>query len=927
MVKSPIKLLFHSLVITLPLIAASGISITASAAPDQVERRARKQTSVPGSYREMPFVETAPEPLATSEEKKRGYILFTRPITEPIHANTHPLESERLLDGLSAFATPGEWEPITLGVYPLRDLKNFRLTVSNLTDLNGNKIKSSQITIRLQTYWNIGYPRYSSRETYRRVPELLERVNVHSSPARECQRWWIQVHVPNNAKAGIYRGTVRIQDDGLGDVNHQDMTIPISLRVLGFSLQQDPEKHYSAYYRTRDRATYKDKDEAFYQKASANEFQAMREYGIDQFPTLYLIADKDATKISIQNEEEIKRLAASGMKGRVPILGGNAIARIYRATTPEGKRESHWKIDKMPPPEFYTRVTKLFRDFEKDRIARGLPPMICCPLDEVAASHKEFGVKVFQAVHAAGIPTYITKFPTAPDALDYAPYVDVWCSQPYAIPYEKIIAQKRHEYWSYPNHNAGERKNRLVMCKGGRMTYGFGFWRSGYTTLIPWHWSWTMAPDPFDYLRSLQSGCGIRIDEAGEIIPPIYWECFREGRDDARYLYTLQQAVFEREGSSDPKCQQQVQAGKALLQENWDSIQVQQRYLSDGMWPSAEFNARRWRLATMIESLHNYSPTRKGNAPSVLIGKVKIKNKTTVKSVLEEAITNGFITARDLGEGFSEWKNGTLEGKIEITKNASPNEQVGLRWKVKVDHQQGGDAAYLVGWPRIRRTFKTGTLDLSHYDFLEFMIRIDSDRDEVADDKTPFGISIRNYGEPGRLYEIRKDLGDQQRVWIPLRFSIRELIDTTALGSAPWKNIQTLQLFIAESDYNDNTSITFDIGSARLLAASKPLISRVETSQHLLLPTVNLPVAIDVIGLSSVKKGSHTVSAALIDHKGKIFSRHKQDLLQGGQLILNTTNLTPGKYSLKTQITTAAGELCSKSTQSLDAIAGPFYKK
>jgi hypothetical protein len=23
------------------------------------------------------------------------------------------------------------------------------------------------------------------------------------------------------------------------------------------------------------------------------------------------------------------------------------------------------------------------------------------------------------------------------------------------------------------------------------MTYGFGFWRSGYTTLIPWHWNWT----------------------------------------------------------------------------------------------------------------------------------------------------------------------------------------------------------------------------------------------------------------------------------------------------------------------------------------------------------------------------------------------------------------------------------------------------
>ncbi|MCH7476264.1 MAG: hypothetical protein IIA27_16560, partial [Gemmatimonadetes bacterium] len=58
----------------------------------------------------------------------------------------------------------------------------------------------------------------------------------------------------------------------------------------------------------------------------------------------------------------------------------------------------------------------------------------------------------------------------------YAEHLDIWCSQPYSAPYEKIAAQKRYEYWSYPNHNAGEIKDRRVMCKGGRMTYGFGFW-------------------------------------------------------------------------------------------------------------------------------------------------------------------------------------------------------------------------------------------------------------------------------------------------------------------------------------------------------------------------------------------------------------------------------------------------------------------
>ncbi len=171
-------------------------------------------------------------------------------------------------------------------------------------------------------------------------------------------------------------------------------------------------------------------------------------------------------------------------------------------------------------------------------------------------------MKVYAAVKAAGLKTYATKDPVEPDAAAYAPYLDIWCSQPYSVLLEQIAGQKRYEYWCYPNHNAGEIKDRLTMCKGGRMTYGFGFWRSGYTTLIPWHWCWTCAPDQFDYLRGGESGCGQRMDDDGEVIPAVYWSCFREGFDDARYVYTLQQAVMQRQDAVDPACQAAVRDGE-----------------------------------------------------------------------------------------------------------------------------------------------------------------------------------------------------------------------------------------------------------------------------------------------------------------------------------------------------------------------------
>ena len=840
-------------------------------------RIARDQPTAPDGVTEVPFVETALQPKPTTEETQRGLMLFHRAITEPVHPNTHPLHHERLESGLETFATPGQWETLTLGVYPLRKLKNFQLRVSDLKSDNG-VIESSQITVRLQTYWKMGYPRYASRETYRRVPELLERVNTHDMPKGECQRWWIQIHVPKNTKPGVYRGMIGVQHD---DINHS-VLIPVKLRVLGYPLRSDPNKHYSAYYYPQDRRKYQDKDEAFYQKASANEYQMMLDYGIDMYPTFYLTVDSDLTELSLQGGEEIERLQALGMTGPIPILGGNAIGRIYSKTTPGGKRQSHWTITKMPPPEFYEKVEELFRKYVENRKDQGLPPVVCCVLDEVAASHKEFGIKVYQAVHAAGMTTYTTKWPSASDAHGYMPYVDVWCSQPFGVPYEKIIAQDRHQYWSYPNHNAGERKNRHVMCKGGRMTYGFGFWRSGYTTLIPWHWSWTMEPDIFDYLRTRQSGTGMRMSEDGEFIPAMYWDCFRKGRDDARYLYTLQQAVFERDGSSDPKCRRIVDAAKRLLQETWDSIEVHDRYLSTGMWPSEEFDSRRWVMAMLTQRLMKFPVVRQGTAPSVLVDSVLPNTETKVANLIEDAKAKGIVKIRDVGEGFSDWKNDTVEGKIELTTDAahSASDHAGLRWKVKVAHAEGGNPDHLVGWPRIRRVFKEGDLDLSQYDFLEFMIRVDSDRDEVQDDVTNLGLSIRNYGEPGRLYETVVDLGDQQRTWIPMRFSIKEMIRSTALGNDPWKKLNTLQLFISEADYADGTSMTFDIGSARLLSLAKPLLSDVQAPRYLTLPRKELPIAFDVIGLRSVKSGSHSVNVTLVDAQGKVHAIEKQDLFR-----------------------------------------------
>ncbi|MHC4225822.1 MAG: hypothetical protein ACYSW0_00185 [Planctomycetota bacterium] len=883
------------------------------------DRRARRQPTVPSAYKEMPFVETVTEPELTPAERQRGYLLFHRPITEPVHPNSKPHAHERL-EQLVAFATPGEFEPLTFSIYPVRKLHNLKVRCSSLT-CDAGEIPAAEITVRLVTYWNVGYPRYTSRSTYRRTPELLERVSLHSSGPGECQRYWTQVHVPNDAKPGLYRGTVSIWDDGF----EKAIEIPISLRVLTFRLHRDPAKHYSAYYYLRNRTQYADKSESFVRKAAANEYRAMVAYGLNMTPTLYLRCD-DGKTIYLPYSDELDRMLKAGLAGPVPVTAGNVISRFYRDTTPGGERGSHWNISKLPPPEFYDRITAAFKAFETKRKAKGWPEFICCPIDEVAAARKEFGAKVYAAVKAAGIRTYATKDPTGADAAPYRPYIDIWCSQPYSVPYEKIVGQDRYEYWCYPNHNAGEIKDRRVMCKGGRMTYGFGFWRSGYTTLIPWNWSWTPGDDQFDYLRGSRSGCGQRIDEDGEVIPAIYWECFREGTDDARYIYTLQQSVFQREGSQNAECRRVVARAKKLLQDTWDAINVQQKYLADGMWPSEEFNTRRWLMAQATSELLLYPAVRTDSAPSVLVTNPQPRPAKTETSIIDKAVAAGNIQSMDLGGDFAAWANGTKEGTAKITDVASRKDMKELHWQVRVDHKtDGGDGGkYPVGWPRIARSFREGELNFSAYDYLSLRIRVDSNRDEVADDSTRLGLSIRSHGTPRCLFETRVDLGDRQRQWIPLRFSLGELIDRAGVGRDPWRSVSNVQLFVAESDYAHGTDITFQVRDVKLLRFISPTIQHVYVPEYIALPRNSLSVSFDIVGTRTVRKGSHTITVSLASTEDRTRTEQQQDLADGRVVILDTSTLVPGRYRMDLTIATADGTRCAHEMQRIEAIDGPL---
>jgi len=139
---------------------------------------------------------------------------------------------------------------------------------------------------------------------------------------------------------------------------------------------------------------------------------------------------------------------------------------------------------------------------------------------------------------------------------------------------------------------------------GARMTYGFGLWRSGFRTLIPWIYS-SSTGDPFNYLDGAYMDFFNRTAPDGAPIPVAMWEAYREGYDDYRYIYTLEQLIGEAKRSAQRKAQSAATTAEQELQSVWQAIRVQAKYKHDDLWAPEEFDAYRWVIARQILALQD----------------------------------------------------------------------------------------------------------------------------------------------------------------------------------------------------------------------------------------------------------------------------------------------------------------------------------
>ncbi|MGQ9730450.1 MAG: hypothetical protein ACUVX8_04180 [Candidatus Zipacnadales bacterium] len=551
-------------------------------------------------WQEDPHVDGRPWFEIGDSDKKRGYLLHHRHYLEPVFPNTVPLE-HTLNPELRAFASLGEYEPLTFTVWPLRELRGVMVKVSDLR--NGTAtIPASQIDVRHVPYV-LCRPNYTTLYIYRRNPDYLLRVTEPLDlPASENHRFWLTVHVPENATPGLYRGEITFSAEDV-----PSSKIPIRFRVLPIRLQDDPTKIYGIYYHhPLDRAASAPDEvsRTYWQRKAELEHRDMVEHGTRNITlSIWSPAADEEGKFNFNFDLLAEKLTLWEKYGfKPPIVMSFNVGAIYRKYMKESYG-NHLRTVKEPPPEFAAEVTAAVAEIERERKSRGWPEFLYYPIDEPSTSAQavSFMVTVLKAVKAVqGVRTYVTAAPTYEAFNPMRPLVDVWCTKPFEPDRETVLADmaaRGVEYWCYPNHINSENDHTPVA--GARMTYGFGFWRSGFRTLIPWIYQ-SNTGNPWNYLDGPSMDFFNRSEPDGTPIPVAMWEAYREGWDDYRYIYTLTQLIEEAHKAGHTKAANEAQAELDYV---WKAIRVQPKYKYDDLWGYEEFDAYRWLIARKVMEL------------------------------------------------------------------------------------------------------------------------------------------------------------------------------------------------------------------------------------------------------------------------------------------------------------------------------------
>lgn len=521
----------------------------------------------------------------TRPEQTKGYVLFARDWMDDVSVNAVPRREEvqSATRGLDVFASAGEQEPVVFSLYPLRNLNNVQLQVSDLVSSAG-KIPASAVRTGIVSH---RLSRVTAEGTvYTIAPRFVLPRDQATIRKGTTTTFWLTLRVPRSVQAGTYSGRVRLLFP-----NGKTDTVPLSVRVFSTPLDEldVPAGPWgstiSLPWFAGDLGDY---NRTLFRRSLAK----MRDYGCTTFsgiPTLRIRGWKNGTPdIDFsQADQEMADARAAGFRNIVVNYNGGI----------QGFNNYFVDENAMKAAGF-TRYADFLRTVltvvnAHAKAANWLPVAYNLSDEPIGEDAVRAGENA-RAWREAAPPTLLTTGATsvtAPKPDD--PHLALARALRIANLnlHDEAAINALHAAgsdWSF--YNGGDRWTFGTYMFKCAQQYNMKF-------RLSWHWN-AAAGDPFYALDSREDDYAWCVTNARrELIPTLHFERdIREGIDDYRYLLTLSHLLKKKPNHP------AAPAARKLLDEKMAAFRLGDRD-HNAKWPVEEFRAYRRKLAEAIERL------------------------------------------------------------------------------------------------------------------------------------------------------------------------------------------------------------------------------------------------------------------------------------------------------------------------------------
>lgn len=506
------------------------------------------------------------KPQISDADRKQGYICYVNSIQQRIFPDTTPAPEQRK-NIVEAAAAQGEIEAASFSVYGINDIAGLNITIGSLKSENGRVFPEKDTDLSVVRCWPQRSGFKGNAKTWSIVPELIEPFRPQDIPSESSRQFWLTFNVPEKAAAGIYSGTITLKAIGL-----PDKKLMLKLQVYPFRLKDAKDYFFAMYYGGRESSGF--------------------------------------CTDSKNREQDMMQLLDMKKHGMNSIIPGCSSAWLSFPDLAEKLRYCNKLLDeagfpKQPIPLHHQKITPelaaQIRDLVKNE---NLREILFYPVDEPFNKKLDLAIEMYKKLKTVpGIRTYSTVTQNDVDKLGDTLDVRTYTITDYAkFETERINEECRKtgkSFWWYSN---ASREYPDVM----RFKAGYFFWKTASRGQAYWAYSNYLGDAFNDFDLTSADHCVVYFKE-GKIFPAIHWEAMREGINDFKYIYTLEELIRENAAKKPEEC---AKARKLLDEIKADTIIDLEEYKKKqtnlhikSFWTPEKFDSYRKRIAEKIINL------------------------------------------------------------------------------------------------------------------------------------------------------------------------------------------------------------------------------------------------------------------------------------------------------------------------------------